>query len=711
MNMFDKIKNEVLLSNFIHDNNFGSWKVFNNRMRVNPCPLCGHNDCFDVMPAGTKGHEHEWFKCQSCGKTGSIIDFYCLLNNLDPNNKADQSKALNEFCKTYGIENNINYQERPQNTSQSLSEPQKAIYSTDKHNKVVQEVKKEYDFTELAEKLHKNLISNELAMKYFLDRGIEEEIIKKFKLGFATGGVNEAFKDYPEFQQNYNDIAKEKAECYKFYIPMFNNNGKCDYILTRLDNNVLKYKLRNNILKRTDKDGKEIKYPKTINLKGVSTKIYNLEQAMKEKTIYITEGWCDALSIETFGLTETGAVALNSVASVNLFIKKIQEYKDYQTKFYVIALDNDEAGKRARKELEEKLLELKCRVKHLYIDDPNSKDVNDLLINETSLLLEKMLKIGTEIEQEKEKILIENSCYSFLDATLNRFESNKNRKIPSTGFKCLDDSLGGGLYNSLYVVGGITGLGKTSIVLNIAENLAAAGEDILFISLEMSREELIAKSLARYVRESTDTRYKKAKYLSQREIQNGHFDISDGNFQIALKKYREISKNIFVQEANFNYNTEKIREDIINHKMIRGKAPILIVDYLQVLPCMKDYLDDKKNIDFNMTELKRISREYDTPVIAISSINREYYKKQIDFNAFKSSGNIEFTADVVIGLQYSFMEDIGNMKDNEILDLYKEAKIEFPRQVQTVVLKNRNGSIGKSTHFQYEPQYNYFKEV
>ena len=122
-------------------------------------------------------------------------------------------------------------------------------------------------------------------------------------------------------------------------------------------------------------------------------------------------------------------------------------------------------------------------------------------------------------------------------------------------------------------------------------------------------------------------------------------------------------------------------------------------------------MDDKKNIDFNITELKRISREYDTPVIAISSINREYYKKPIDFNAFKSSGNIEFTADVVIGLQYSFMQDIRNMKENEVIDLYKEEKIKNPRAVQTVILKNRNGSIGNSTNFQYEPQYNYFKEV
>ena len=59
------------------------------------------------------------------------------------------------------------------------------------------------------------------------------------------------------------------------------------------------------------------------------------------------------------------------------------------------------------------------------------------------------------------------------------------------------------------------------------------------------------------------------------------------------------------------------------------------------------------------------------------------------------------------------MQDVGCGKESEkeAIEKYKEAKIEFPRQVQTVVLKNRNGSIGKSTHFQYEPQYNYFKEV
>ena len=429
---------------------------------------------------------------------------------------------------------------------------------------------------------------------------------------------------------------------------------------------------------------------------------------MKDDYIFITEGWCDALSLETLGYS---SIALNSVSGVGSFIRKIQDIKDYQSKYYIIALDRDESGKKARKVLEEKLKSLKCKGKHLFPSGEGVKDINDMLLVGNNVLEDAICNIFVIIEQEKEDLLTKNSCFNYLEATLNKFISNKNKKLLSTGYKKLDASLGGGLYNSLYVIGGISGLGKTSLVLNILENLAKENQDVMFISLEMSREELIAKSLSRFTRETVIKGFSPMDYPSQRDIQNGNFDVEAPYFKEGLSKYSEVSKNIFIQEVNYNYNTEKIREDIINHKMLRGKAPVLVVDYLQVLPCIKDYGDDKKNIDFNITELKRISREYDIPVIVISSIGRQYYKKQIDFEAFKSSGNIEFTADVVIGLQYSFMNDISNKSDNEIIEKYKEAKSQYPRKVQTVILKNRNGSIGEYTDFIYEPKYNYFEEA
>ena len=693
--IFDKLKEMILLSNYVT----GSKKIQSKRIRVNPCPICSGNDCFDIIPSGAKGNTHEIFNCKQCGNGGSIIDLYCLENNLNPKDKADISKAINGLCKMYGIDNNTNSQESKSKASSKLLQAQK---SDTRVTKQYEDTRKKYDFTEVAERLHKQLLDSSEGMKYFLDRGLTEDTIKRFKLGYEPKGINEALKDYPELHYN-----KDLAECYPYFIPMFDND-KCNYILPRLDNKILENKLQDGELHKTDKEGKERKYPKTMNLKNVSTTLYNLNQAMTDDYIFITEGWCDALSIENLGYS---AIALNSVSGVNSFIKKIQDIKDYQSKYYIIALDNDKSGKEARADLENKLIDLKCKVKHLHPVGENIKDINDMLLDGADSLDDAICNIFVSIEQEKQELLTRNSCFNYLQDTLNKFISNKDKKLLSTGYKKLDATLGGGLYNSLYVIGGISGLGKTSIVLNILENLAKENNDVMFISLEMSREELIAKSLSRFTRETVDKRFTPMDYPSQRDIQNGNFDIEAPYFQEGLKNYSEASKNIFIQEVNFNYNTEKIREDIINHKMLRGKAPILVVDYLQVLPCLKDYGDDKKNIDFNITELKRISREYDIPVIVISSIGRQYYKKPIDFEAFKSSGNIEFTADVVIGLQYSFMADIGNKSDNQIQEMYQEAKAQYPREVQTVILKNRNGSIGECTDFIYEPKYNYFKEV
>lgn len=689
-NKFEEVKDKILLSDYIRG--AYSYKVSGKRLRFNKCPFCDGGDCADIFKKG----KHEQFDCKQCGKKGSIIDFYGYENNIDAQTNEGKSQIVNELCNKFGIDNNTNSQEAKQKPSTELLQAQ--IKSIKQHEDKI----KKYDFTDVVDRLHKQLLESPEGMKYFLDRGLSEDTIKRFKLGYEPKGINEALKDYPELHY-YKDL----AECYPYFVPMF-KDGVCEYILPRQDKSILDKKLQEGKLHKNDKEGNKREYPKTMNLKNVPTTIYNFNGAMKEDLVFICEGWCDALSLENEGYK---SVALNSVTGVDKFIDMIQEVEDYQSKTYVIALDNDKSGKEARQKLQDKLQKLKCRVKHLYPEGEGVKDINDMLLNDEKNLLYSIVKIEQEIQEENEKILTQNSCYSHLNSILNKFISNRNKKLLSTGYSKLDKALGGGLYNSLYVVGGISGLGKTSVVLNIVENLAKEEQDVLFISLEMSREELVAKSLSRFVRETVDKRLTPMDYPSQRDIQNGNFDIEAPYFQEGLINYAEASKRIFIKEANFNYNTELIREDIIKHKALRGKAPVVVVDYLQVLPCLKDYGDDKKNIDFNITELKRISREFDTPVIVISSIGRQYYKKPIDFEAFKSSGNIEFTADVVIGLQYSFMADIGNKQENQIQEMYQEAKAKYPREVQTVILKNRNGSIGEYTNFIYEPKYNYFKEV
>ena len=85
-----------------------------------------------------------------------------------------------------------------------------------------------------------------------------------------------------------------------------------------------------------------------------------------------------------------------------------------------------------------------------------------------------------------------------LQGDIERLKAAADKK---TGFEQLDKK-SGGLYAGLYVLAAISSLGKTTFALQIADNLAAAGHDVLFFSLEQSRLELISKSFARILEQS-----------------------------------------------------------------------------------------------------------------------------------------------------------------------------------------------------------------
>jgi replicative DNA helicase len=76
-----------------------------------------------------------------------------------------------------------------------------------------------------------------------------------------------------------------------------------------------------------------------------------------------------------------------------------------------------------------------------------------------------------------------------------------------------------------------------------------------------------------------------------------------------------------------------------------------MIDYLQILKPADPRASDKQNTDWAVSELKRISREHKIPVLAISSLNRENYHMPINLTSFKESGAIEYSSDVLIGLQ------------------------------------------------------------
>ena len=279
----------------------------------------------------------------------------------------------------------------------------------------------------------------------------------------------------------------------------------------------------------------------------------------------------------------------------------------------------------------------------------------------------------------------------------------------STGFSSLDGVLDGGLYEGLYIIGAISSLGKTTFILQIADQIARNEKDILIFSLEMARSELMAKSISRHtLQQVLNYGGDVCNAKTSRGITTGKRYVNYNQtekelIKISILEYEKYSHRIFIIEGIGDIGVRQIREAVKRHILYTGSKPIVIIDYLQILAPYSYRATDKQNTDRAVMELKRISRDYKTTVIGVSSFNRSNYKEIVTMEAFKESGAIEYSSDVLIGLQ---LKGVGS-KDFDVI----EAKKKNPRNIELIILKNRNGPVGGKLNFNYYPMFNYFGEA
>jgi replicative DNA helicase len=250
------------------------------------------------------------------------------------------------------------------------------------------------------------------------------------------------------------------------------------------------------------------------------------------------------------------------------------------------------------------------------------------------------------------------------------------------------------------VLGAISSLGKTTFVSQIADQMAKEGEKILFFSLEQSRFELVAKSLSR---ETWKTKTPKT------ALQIMQMETPSEELIQAIESYEKFADNITTIEGNFGMNVFKVREIIETYIKTNRTKPVVVIDYLQILTPTNDRLTDKAQVDFNVSELKRISRDNNITIFVICSFNRENYNATVDFRSFKESGAIEYGADVVLGLQLSVLNNLPNNLAEQREEINK-AKSSSPREVELVCLKNRNGKPYFKCSYRFHSAYNCFIE-
>ncbi|WP_254261458.1 DnaB helicase C-terminal domain-containing protein [Lactobacillus helveticus] len=292
----------------------------------------------------------------------------------------------------------------------------------------------------------------------------------------------------------------------------------------------------------------------------------------------------------------------------------------------------------------------------------------------------------------------------YLTSLITRIQDHKDKpQYVPTGFNNLDKLLDGGLYPQLYVLGAVSSVGKTTFSMQIADRIAATqGKTIFYFSLETSKDELTEKNLSRLSFELANE--SSGNPQTARSINNGYWLDHKPEFKLVMKAINTYSKyysliHIFdgtLNRPTANTSYKKMKAYRRKHPDIK---PVVIVDYLQILKPIDDKDTDKEKVTKSIAAFKSIASELEIPVIVISSFNRSSYQSPVAMESFKESGEIEYYADTLLGLQYlAIHDDVDNTRDN-----IREAMQKEPRDIELVVLKNRNGRSNTNINFEYYP--------
>ncbi|MCP1144867.1 DnaB-like helicase C-terminal domain-containing protein [Lysinibacillus endophyticus] len=503
---------------------------------------------------------------------------------------------------------------------------------------------------------------------YFLNRNLSLEIIEKYKLGAVTHATDLTVFDERE---------QYGLQFHRFIIPITDR-----FFIARLD--------------EKNADG-----PKYRNFGNPELLNKHYVGDLSQMFVFVTEGAIDALTIESLGYH---AIALNSASNSSLLVKEIQlnEEKARQQQFILLA-DNDEAGAKLEEKLHKSFKEMNMSiyVHKWYKDIPNVKDINELASKDINQVVELL-------EWAFNECINGNSAFHVLMDFYN--EMNPIMPIQIKKFPILNEVIGG-LRSGLYTIGAASSIGKTTFVQEIADDVAAQSEHVLYFTLEMSKKELLAKSLVRTMGEVKKIMKQKGEITYTRDLLNGF--IKDHNlFVIAMGKYEKTAKNLFYHEGVFDISVLIIRQEVEKHIRLHNKKPLVIVDYLQILQPISDRMSEKQTTDKNVTELKRLARDCDVPVIAISSFNRDSYNRESSFSSFKESGAIEYGSDVVLTLELQKIKELDRSADGKVKELaaLELAKGSLVRDINLKVLKNRFGKAFEEIEYSYMTSLNTFTE-
>ena len=302
----------------------------------------------------------------------------------------------------------------------------------------------------------------------------------------------------------------------------------------------------------------------------------------------------------------------------------------------------------------------------------------------TELAVDKTAEVEQSIAQIDAKLLamLENEVNGLthikdvvIDAyhELDRmtYEGDSARCIP-TGFKSLDDLIGGFRKSELIIIAARPGMGKTALATNIAEYMSVElSKTILYISLEMNRIELGFRLLCERANVSNDISRRLPKSWEIHLLTTSGDELSKANFFIDDTSSRTVSEIASIARL------AKRKQNL----------DALFIDYIGLIQADDQRVNRQEQIATITRRLKLLAKELEIPVVALSQLNRQLENeedKRPKLAHLRESGAIEQDADVVIFVHRP--EQFVSREEAEDKNLIGKAEI--------IVAKQRAGSTG-----------------
>lgn len=244
----------------------------------------------------------------------------------------------------------------------------------------------------------------------------------------------------------------------------------------------------------------------------------------------------------------------------------------------------------------------------------------------------------------------------------------------------LDFKIWGIKRQKMTLIAARTSVGKSAFALQIAYDLALQGKRILFLSLEMTVEDMLERLFC--------YEYK----IDNQELMRGNYSIHKDKF----KKFSDDIKRLkFVFSDCIGKSWGEV-DEILN--TLNPKPDAVFIDHINAIKISGN--NAKSIIDDYIINIVRIAKHQNIAMVLCCQINRDNQKdddKTPQLHELKGSGNLEESADIVIMLHWPFKY----AKDGEKLNKNKYV---------IIVGKNRNGPTGYvNVHF--TPEHYSFTDI